>query len=24
LDPSIDLGHVGQKVYRGSIRDAMK
>lgn len=24
LDPSVDLGHVGQKVYRGSIRDAMK
>ena len=24
LDPSIDLGHVGQKVYRGSIRDALK
>ena len=24
LDPSIDLGHVGRKVYRGSIRDALK
>lgn len=24
LDPEIDLGHVGQKVYRGSIRDVLK
>lgn len=24
LDPLIDLGHIGQKVYRGTIRDAMK
>lgn len=24
LDPSIDLGHVGQKQYTGSIRDALK
>lgn len=23
LDPSIDLGHVGSRVYRGSIRDAL-
>jgi hypothetical protein len=24
LDPEVDLGHIGQKVYRGSIRDALK
>jgi hypothetical protein len=24
LDPEIDLGHVGQKVYRGTIRDALQ
>ena len=24
MDPAISLGHVGTKVYRGSIRDAMK
>lgn len=23
LDPWIDLGHIGQKVYRGTVRDAM-
>lgn len=24
LDPTIDLGHVGQKIYTGSIRDALR
>lgn len=24
LDPEIDLGHIGQKIYRGTIRDALK
>lgn len=24
LDPAVSLGHVGRKVYRGSIRDAMR
>jgi hypothetical protein len=23
LDPTVDLGHVGRKVYTGSIRDAL-